>query len=129
MAKAKIKRPAIPKKIREAVHLKYNGHCAYCGKDIAYKEMQVDHAFPLHYADYYKKNFGVDCHDIANLEPACRSCNHYKREMTVKEFRKLMSTLHHRIQKQYIDKVAIDYGIITLKPFDGKFYFEKHNRE
>lgn len=27
--------------------------------------------------------------------------------------------------KIYIVKVAVDYGIIELKPFDGVFYFEK----
>lgn len=37
---------AINKKIREVVYNKYNGHCAYCGKKIAYKDMQVDHFKP-----------------------------------------------------------------------------------
>ena len=31
----------IPKKIRELVYAKCNGHCAYCGREIAYKDMQV----------------------------------------------------------------------------------------
>lgn len=29
--------------IRHAVYAKYNGHCAYCGCEIDYKDMQVDH--------------------------------------------------------------------------------------
>jgi hypothetical protein len=37
---------ALPKKVREQVHKKYNGKCAYCGIDITYKQMQVDHAIP-----------------------------------------------------------------------------------
>lgn len=41
------KRKAIPKKVRQSVYLMYNGHCAYCGTEIAYKDMQVDHATPL----------------------------------------------------------------------------------
>lgn len=32
---------AISKKIREAVYQKYGGRCAYCGRVIAYKDMQV----------------------------------------------------------------------------------------
>ena len=28
------------------------------------------------------------------------------------------------IQKQYINKVGIDYSIIKIQPWDGEFYFE-----
>ena len=35
-----------------------------------------------------------------------------------------MMTLHERIENDYISKVAKDYGIITIRPFSGKFYFE-----
>ena len=38
---------AISKKTREAVYAKYDGHCAYCGRAIAYRDMQVDHFLPL----------------------------------------------------------------------------------
>lgn len=38
---------AISKKIREEVYRKYDGHCAYCGREIAYKDMQVDHFRPV----------------------------------------------------------------------------------
>lgn len=38
---------AISKSKREAVYRKYDGHCAYCGREIAYKDMQVDHFLPL----------------------------------------------------------------------------------
>ena len=31
---------------RKEVLEKYNGHCAYCGKEITLKEMQVDHKHP-----------------------------------------------------------------------------------
>ena len=33
---------AIPKKIRQQVYDKCGGHCAYCGKEITYKDMQVE---------------------------------------------------------------------------------------
>lgn len=122
---------------REQVYNKYNGHCAYCGNPIELKSMQVDHIFPKakkHWleSEVMRKEAGVDftdINDIRNLNPACRRCNHYKRAMTIREFRRLLLTLHERIQKQYIDKVGIDYGIITIKPFDGVFYFEKRNQD
>ena len=71
------KRKAIPKKVRQSVYLMYNGHCAYCGTEIAYKDMQVDHATPLRIG-------GAD--DISNYMPACRSCNHYKATLDVEDF-------------------------------------------
>ena len=36
-------RKTIPKKIRQIVYDKYNGHCAYCGCELEYKDMQIDH--------------------------------------------------------------------------------------
>lgn len=36
-------RAKINKEIRNLVYEKYKGHCAYCGKPIDYKDMQVDH--------------------------------------------------------------------------------------
>jgi 5-methylcytosine-specific restriction endonuclease McrA len=40
-------RKAISKKMRLEVYNKYNGHCAYCGKELEYKDMQVDHLIPV----------------------------------------------------------------------------------
>ena len=41
------KRKTIPKSIREKVYNKCNGHCAYCGCELEYKNMQVDHVKSL----------------------------------------------------------------------------------
>lgn len=41
------KRKSIPKKIRLLVYEKCNHRCGYCGCEIEYKDMQVDHAKPL----------------------------------------------------------------------------------
>ena len=104
------------KQTRQAVYNKFGGHCAYCGNEIEIKDMQIDHIIP-------QRLGGTD--NITNLNPACRRCNHYKRAHSVLRFKKLMLTLHDRIRKNYICKVAEDYGIITVKEWDGKFYFEK----
>lgn len=53
---------------RQKVYEKYGGRCAYCGKAIQYKDMQVDHVIPL-------RRYGDD--SLLNLNPSCRSCNHY----------------------------------------------------
>lgn len=104
------------KQLRQEVHQKYNGHCAYCGKEIEYKDMQVDHI--------QSKRAGGE-NDIRNYNPSCGRCNHYKRSLNLDDFRDYIKTLHERISKDYITKVGIDYGIVRLEPFDGKFYFER----
>ena len=121
---------------RRTVYDKYEGHCAYCGKEIALEEMQIDHIWPKASAAYIGTNHKYSnlwavgeptngINHISNLNPSCRRCNHYKRDNYLEGFRHQLQTLHERIQKQYIDKVAIDYGIITVQPWDGVFYFER----
>jgi len=119
---------------RQKVYQKYDGRCAYCGREIIYKDMQVDHIIPKSkYSERHQclivkgrlfTEYGLN--DFQNLNPACRRCNHYKRSNSLSEFRMLMSTIHKRIASQYISKVALDYGIIMFKPFHGRFYFELH---
>jgi 5-methylcytosine-specific restriction endonuclease McrA len=115
---------------REQVYKKFGGHCAYCGKEIKFKEMQVDHIK----AKANNKPIGrdlmgdfvyPDIDDIINLMPSCRRCNHYKRAGSLDNFRILLLTLHERMHNLSIAKVAEDYGIIEYKEWDGKFYFEK----
>ena len=36
-----------------------------------------------------------------------------------------MQGLHERLEAIYILKVAVDFGMATIKPFDGSFYFER----
>ena len=111
------KRKAIPKKVRQTVYLMYNGHCAYCGTEIAYKDMQVDHATPLRIG-------GAD--DISNYMPACRSCNHYKATLDVEGFRKYLSEIHKRLMRDSIPyQVAERFGIVEYVSDDVKFYFEE----
>ena len=102
---------------RKAVWQKYGGRCAYCGCEITIKEMQVDHVKP--------KRIGGS-NDMDNLNPSCRLCNHYKRAMSLEEFRTwALGGLVSRLRKIYIVRVAEKYGIITINNYDKKFYFEK----
>lgn len=108
---------------RQKVYQKCTGHCGYCGKAINFKDMQVDHIIPLWYISLDKTNNHLNNED--NLMPSCRSCNHYKRGDNLEQFRTKMTTLHDRVCSHYIGKVALDYNIVYIKPFDGVFYFEK----
>ena len=67
--------------------------------------------------------------NIENLNPSCRDCNHYKRALDVENYRKYLLTLDERIKKNYINRVAINYGVVSITKFDGKFYFEKVKKE
>jgi 5-methylcytosine-specific restriction endonuclease McrA len=117
------------KALRQRVHQKFGGRCAYCGSVIEYKAMQVDHYLPQCREKFYARRCKKDVHAEENLMPACRRCNHYKRARTPKQFRELMASLHERLEAIYILKVAVDFGMASIKPFDGKFYFEKHTAQ
>lgn len=105
------------KEIRIQVWEKYNNKCAYCGTFIDFKKMQIDHIFP-------KIKGGID--NITNYNPSCRQCNFYKRTFLIEEFRMNMKSLHERLLKIFLVKIALKYGIIEFKkPFCGLFYFEK----
>ena len=117
------------KSVRERVYNKFEGHCAYCGKAIEYRQMQVDHYYPQCKSRFYARRFQIDVHAEENLMPTCRRCNHYKRAASPADFKKLMKTLHERLEAIYILKVAVDFGMVTVQPFDGRFYFEKMAQE
>jgi 5-methylcytosine-specific restriction endonuclease McrA len=65
---------SVTKAMRQQVYEKYGGHCAYCGRQIEYKEMQVDHIEPQRLFWAYEKGYADR---IENLNPSCRRCNHY----------------------------------------------------
>ena len=118
--KMETKRKAISKSTRTSVYLMYNGHCAYCGKEIKYKDMQVDHKKPLRLG-------GIN--DITNYLPACRSCNHYKSTLDVEGYRKYLQDIHKRLMRDSIPyQVAERFGIVKHISNDILFYFEKVNR-
>lgn len=109
---------------RNKVYEMLDKHCGYCGKKLkSIKEMQVDHIEPKvnAFKDYHK------VHNEDNLMPSCRRCNHYKRGDNLEQYRFKMKTLHERVVSHYIGKVALDYNIVKIEPFDGIFYFEKFN--
>lgn len=107
---------AIPKAVRQKVYQKYGGHCAYCGRSIDYKDMQVDH-IQAHYLG------GAD--ELENYNPACRMCNFYKSTMSIDDFREQLKKLQARLKKVYIYRLALRYGLIEEKENDLMFYFER----
>lgn len=112
---------AISKKVREAVYAKYKGHCSYCGREIAYKDMQVDHFIP-------KRGWNESGTDnIDNLMPSCRMCNHYKRAHTLELFRTLIEEIPRKLRSNYIYKIGVVYGNVIEAEKKIKFYFEQED--
>lgn len=110
---------AIGKAVRQKVYEKYGGRCSYCGREIAYKDMQVDHFMA-------KRGWSEDgSDDISNLMPACRMCNHYKRANSLEVFRTYIAEIPRKLRENYIYKVGVAYGNIIENEKPIVFYFEK----
>ena len=109
------------RKTREAVYAKYDGHCAYCGRAIDIKDMQVDHFLPLR--AWGIEDAGTD--DIKNLMPSCRMCNHYKRANSLETFRRYIAEIPRKLRENYIYKVGVVYGNVIENEKPIEFYFER----
>lgn len=116
---------AIGKAVRQTTYEKYGGHCAYCGRLIAYKDMQVDHFKPL--GAYFEEDRGTD--DIKNLMPSCRMCNHYKRANSLETFRRYIQDIPRKLRQNYIYKVGVVYGNVIENEKPIVFYFEQPYKE
>lgn len=116
------KRKSITKNERLTTYEKFNGRCAYCGCNIKYEEMEVDH-FKSH-----KTNMGED--NIDNYMPACHDCNHLKVDFTIEQFKKAIKRCGeiYRARKEPMnaisDRIAIKYDL-TKEDHDIEFLFEK----
>lgn len=112
-----IKRKKLSKEERIRIYNKCNHRCAYCGCDLEYKDMQVDHAQPLRCG-------GAD--EMGNMLPACRSCNHYKATLTVEKYRKYIESVPDRLNRDSIPfTVGKRFGIIEEKRRPILFWYEE----
>ena len=123
------KRKSLSPKVREAVYLKYDGHCAYCGKKLTHKEYQVDHLIPIQ-----RERFGKYTEDqlerFENYMPACRVCNHYKRAHSLETFRRYIEEIPLKLDRDsYIYRIGKKYKLIEEHPRKIKFYFEEIEEE
>lgn len=127
-------RKSIPKSVRLLVYKKCNCRCAYCGCNLEYKDMQVDHVEPVYKHDYekhrsYSKSKTLtdeELNSIDNYMPACRACNFYKGTYSLETFRKNLSTmLYENLRKNFNYKLLCKYGLIREEIKPVEFYFER----
>lgn len=123
------KHKAIPKKTRIALYDKYNHKCAYCGCELEYKDMQIDHVKSVYANTEFKQTMtDEEMYSEDNLLPACRQCNFYKSSMDLEKFRgALTGTLMKNIQKTFQYRLALKYGLVEEHIEPIKFYFETLN--
>jgi hypothetical protein len=120
--------------MRARVYAKCDGHCAYCGKEITLKQMQVDHIIPR--SRYNRQHnclvvnskafteYGLE--DERNLNPSCVRCNLWKRTFTVEEFRKEIKAQVHRLRERSSGfRLAEDFGLIIPGKDRIVFYYER----
>jgi len=108
---------------RQLVHKKCNGRCAYCGIEIAIRDMQVDHVIPQWRARIYSPYETVHCHE--NHMPSCRSCNNYKSGNTIEVFREAVADQIKVLRRDRPTfRLAERFGLIECKPKKIVFYFE-----
>ena len=69
---------------RLKVYNKFDGHCAYCGCELLFKRMQVDHLWPQ-FLDHHKPD--EDNNRFDNLMPSCQPCNIQKHGMRLEVWR------------------------------------------
>lgn len=127
------------KEDRLKVYRKYDGHCAYCGKPIEYKEMQIDHLVAKNRGCYSRWSdkegkfvctHGEDTMD--NYMPSCRACNFRKRDMSLEHFREEITRQAKGLLKgaaKFQVRMSLAYGLIE-EHFDKpiEFYFEKMDK-
>ncbi len=120
------------KEKRETVYEKCLGHCAYCGKKISMKEMQVDHIEPhwhtLTEDQALKVGIKKGSHDLENLNPSCARCNKWKSTFSLESFRKVVETSLDRLERDTPNfRLARDFGLLETNKKPVKFYFETFN--
>lgn len=102
---------------RRTVYNMTGGKCAYCGTPMSFSDMQVDHVVPLHQG-------GAD--EPFNMFPACRSCNHYKRGMSLEKWRAQLEAIPATLERDcYTYRQGVRFGLVVPAPHTVEFYFER----
>jgi 5-methylcytosine-specific restriction endonuclease McrA len=121
----------INKKTREEVWEKYGRKCSYCGRDLEYKQLQVDHIKPYWHnlvkegKDFKRRNKGE--HEVENFNPSCSRCNRWKSTYTIEQFRGEIQKQLERLRRDSSNyRLAFDYGMIGEDNSPILFWFEKY---
>ena len=115
---------------RLKVYNKYNGKCAYCGKDIEYSKMHIDHIIPKQRgfnsfeAEQHGITKGTDKFD--NLNPSCASCNISKSTYSLDVWKTELKLKKNRLRRDVTNvRILESFGILEFNNKNILFYFER----
>ena len=64
--------------------------------------------------------------DLANMLPACRSCNHYKRSNSLEGWRRILEAMPATLERDcYTYRQAVRFGMVKPTPKKITFCFER----
>jgi 5-methylcytosine-specific restriction endonuclease McrA len=115
---------------RERIYGKFGGHCAYCGKHISPRQMQIDHFVPIFrgWDEKVLEGFGLERGNSQeeNLYPSCARCNRWKSTWTIEQFRREIFLQIERLNKRSNNyNMAKDFGLLEETNKEVVFFFEK----
>jgi 5-methylcytosine-specific restriction endonuclease McrA len=120
----------ISKNKRVKVWWKYGGKCAYCGIDVEFGKMHVDHIIPKqrgftqHEAIKYGITKGGD--NLDNLNPSCASCNISKSTFSIDKWRIELALKVDRLRRDVTNfRILERFGVVKETKEPIVFYFEK----
>ena len=106
---------------RREVYEKFNGKCAYCGKNIEFDDMTLDHVHP------HSKG---GTKTIENIYPCCHLCNVQKGSKSVEEFRKyLEEDVYACLDDNSFWRILLRYRGVYKRKRPIQFFFEKFNKQ
>jgi 5-methylcytosine-specific restriction endonuclease McrA len=108
---------------RQEIYNKYTGHCAYCGKEITLKEMQIDH---LNAQLWAKLDGNKPDNSFENLMPSCAECNRYKAAWGIEVIREWLEKSKKQLLKTQNLRILYRLGGFTISDKPIKFYFEEY---
>lgn len=118
----------ISKEIREKVWNKYDKCCAYCGIELEYKQLQVDH-IEAHWHNCEENNsyrVTKGKHEIENFNPSCARCNRWKSTFDIEGFRNEIQQQLIRLKRDSSNyRMALDYKMIIEDNKPIEFFFER----
>jgi 5-methylcytosine-specific restriction endonuclease McrA len=89
--------------------------------------MHADHLIPAnrqYNPEWRKKYAGTD--DIGNLMPSCFSCNNWKHNYQLEDFRKEIEAQIKRLRRDSSAfRLAERFGLLEVNSQTVKFYFER----
>lgn len=95
----------------------FGGHCAYCGKNIDFDDMTIDHVHP---------QCKGGSNEFENTYPCCQLCNNQKGSMSIGEFRDYIQNIEEQLDENKTYRLALRYKKLSIKQPKIKFFFEKY---